>query len=418
MEMPNDDLILLREYARTSSETAFATLVTRHVNLVYSVALRQTGDPQLAEDIAQAVFIILARKADALGPKTILSGWLCRTARYASANALTIRRRRQQREQEAYMQSLVNEPEPDPGEWQHIAPLLDGALGQLGQKDHDAVVLRFFEGRNFKDVGAALGVGEDAAKMRVGRAVEKLRKFFAKRGVSSTTAIIAGAMSAHSVQAAPVSLAKIVTSVAMTKGAAAGGSTLTLSKGALKLMAWTKIKMALAVGAAVILVAGTTVTLALLQPHPPKPRPLPPGQTEFPRSSWAFAGYADPQAALMSYLWASVCQSNRQIFEASLTPAQKNIYGQMIRLNRQVPQLHSEAATVAETFKRADAEWQNGSYQILDQQAVANNQVLIHVEARKTPKTADVYLKMTKLGDEWKYDGFERRKAPVTPAVP
>src|SRR5277367_2069352 len=141
----NDDLKLLREFARDNSEAAFAALVTRHVNLVYSVALRSVRDAHLAGEITQAVFIILARKADSLGDRTILPGWLCRTARYASANALTVQRRRQHREQEAYMQSILNEPESEA--WPHIAPLLDGAMEQLGRKDHDALVLRFFEGR-------------------------------------------------------------------------------------------------------------------------------------------------------------------------------------------------------------------------------------------------------------------------------
>jgi len=262
----NDDLTLLREYAGRNSEEAFAALVSRHVNLVYSVALRQVRDPHLAEEITQAVFIILARKAGSLGPKTILSGWLCRAARYASANALTIQRRRQRREQEAHMQSILNEPASDET-WTQIAPLLDGALEQLGQKDHDAVVLRFFEGRNFKEVGAALGASEDAAKMRVNRALEKLRRFFTKRGVSSATGIIAGAISTHSVQAAPVALAKSVTAVAIAKGAAASGSTLTLIQGALKIMAWTKAKTTVVAGAVLILAAGTTTVIVKNSNH-------------------------------------------------------------------------------------------------------------------------------------------------------
>src|SRR5258707_7889113 len=109
----NDDLTLLREFAASHSEAAFATLVSRHVNLVFSVALRQVRDPHLAEEITQAVFIILARKGASLGPKTILPGWLCRTARYASADALKIQHRRQVREQVAHMQSILSEPEPD-----------------------------------------------------------------------------------------------------------------------------------------------------------------------------------------------------------------------------------------------------------------------------------------------------------------
>ena len=258
-KMMTDDMALLREYARHSSEEAFAALVSRHVNLVHSVALRSVRDPHLAEEIAQAVFIILARKAGSLGDQTILAGWLCRTARYASANALKVQRRRQHREQEAHMQSILNEPESDA--WTQVAPLLDSAMGQLGQKDHDAVVLRFFEGRSLGEVGLALGASEDAAKKRVSRALEKLQKFFTKRGISSTTAILAGAISANAVPAAPVGLAKAVTAIGIAKGAAAGTTTLTLVKGALKIMAWMNAKTAIVVGLVVVLAASTTTII-------------------------------------------------------------------------------------------------------------------------------------------------------------
>jgi RNA polymerase sigma factor (sigma-70 family) len=239
--MMTDDMELVRAYARCKSDEAFAALVSRHVNLVYSVALRSVRDAHLAEETTQVVFIILARKADSLGDKTILPGWLCRTARYASANALTIQRRRQRREQEAHRQSILNEAEPVPEEtWNQIAPLLDGAMEQLGRKDHDALVLRFFEGKSYQEIGIASGASENAARKRVNYALEKLRRFFFKHGFSSTAAIIAAAISTNSVQAAPVTLAKMVTTVAIAKGAVAGGSTLTLIKGALKIMTWTK----------------------------------------------------------------------------------------------------------------------------------------------------------------------------------
>jgi RNA polymerase sigma factor (sigma-70 family) len=212
--MNSDDMALVREYAQSNSEQAFATLVSRHVNLVYSVALRQVRDPHLAEEITQSVFIILAGKAKSLSPKTILSGWFCRTARYVSANTLSIQRRRQFREQEAHMESILNEPEPDV--WNQIAPLLDEALNYLGEKEHDAVVLRFFDGKELKQVGAAMGITEDAARMRVNRGVEKLRDFFTKKGVTLSATAITGAVAANSVQAAPAGLAAAITTAALS----------------------------------------------------------------------------------------------------------------------------------------------------------------------------------------------------------
>ena len=275
-----DDTALLREYVERNSEEAFAALVRRHINKVYSVALRHTGNPHQAEEITQAVFVILARKSRHLGRRVILSGWLYQTARLTALTFIRGAIRRARREQEAYMQSLLNEPETEI--WPHIAPLLDEAMGRLNDADRHAVVLRFFDGKSMREVGAVLGATEEAAKKRVGRALEKLRAFFAKRGVSSTTAIIAGAISANSVQAAPLALAKTVAAVAVAQGAAAGGSTLTLINGALKIMAWTKAKTAIVGSAMVLLAAGTTtITVKQIEDHRTYPWQIHEGYIDF-----------------------------------------------------------------------------------------------------------------------------------------
>src|ERR1019366_5693776 len=156
-----DDHELLAEFARTESEAAFAALVARYVNLVYSAGLRFAGNPHHAEEITQAVFIILARKAGTLGPKTILSGWLYQTARLTAANVVKGETRRQHREQEAYMQSSLTEP--DAAAWQQLAPHLDEAMGRLGETDRNAIVLRFFENKTAREVGAVLKLTEAAA---------------------------------------------------------------------------------------------------------------------------------------------------------------------------------------------------------------------------------------------------------------
>src|SRR5882724_6426307 len=255
-----DDLALLREYAARNSEAAFETLVSRRVNFVYSAALRQVRDPQLAAEITQAVFIILARKAWRISDRTILTGWLFKTTRFAARAELRNAALRRRREQEAQMQSEIPSPPPDP-EWEQMSPLLDEALAALGETDRQAVLLRFFENKSLAEVGVHLGTGEDTARKRVARALEKLRRYFSKRGAASTTVVIAGMISANSVQAAPVALAKSATVMALTKGVAASGSTLTLIKGALKLMAWTKAKVAVVVGVGALLAAGATTVV-------------------------------------------------------------------------------------------------------------------------------------------------------------
>ncbi len=248
-----DDAQLLSAYATHHSEEAFAALVQRHISLVYSSALRQTRNPHLAEEITQTVFIILARKAGQLRRETVLAGWLCRTARFAACNLLKAENRRQHREHEAHMNALLNEPEPDV--WPKIAPLLDEAVAQLAEADRNAMILRFYEQRSLDEVGRVLGLNADAAQKRVSRALDKLRKFFTRRGVVLTTALIAGAIAANSVQAAPAALANSTVAVALGKSASVSASTATLLKTTLKLMACTKAKTTILISAAVILAA-------------------------------------------------------------------------------------------------------------------------------------------------------------------
>lgn len=154
-----------------------------------------------------------------------------------------------------------NDPMQFDATWQQLSLVLDEAMARLRDQDRDAVVLRFFEGRNLRDVGAALGLSEDAAKKRVARALEKLRKSLARRGVDSTAAAIGETIAANSIQAAPFVLSKSITAMAATKGATASASTTTLIKGALKIMAWSQTKTAIIAAAVVIMAAGTSLVV-------------------------------------------------------------------------------------------------------------------------------------------------------------
>ncbi len=262
--MTMSDHDLLREYARSQSESAFAELVRRYVGLVHSAAQRQVQDQQLAEEITQAVFVVLARKAGRLGSNVVLAGWLLKTARYAAQTQIRANIRRTQREQEAAMQSISNESTT--AAWEQLAPHLDAAMSALGDTDRNAIALRYFENKSAAEIATVLKLNEDAAQKRVARALEKLRKIFSKRGMTLTAVSIAGALSANSVQATPVGLAVAISGTA-AKGALASATIITLVKGTMNLMAWTKLKMAMAVSAGVSLVAGTT-TLAIYLADP------------------------------------------------------------------------------------------------------------------------------------------------------
>ncbi len=189
---------LLAEYARTGSEAAFQELVTRYINFVYSTALRLVGgDTHTAEDVTQMVFAGLASKAGRLSTDVALGGWLHRYTYHVATREVRTERRRQAREQEAMaMNDLQNENKVVQ---QMVTPILDEAITRLGHRDRTAILLRFFEQRDFRSVGEVLGINEDAARMRVSRALEKLHKTMRRRGVTLTVAALGAFLAAGAV---------------------------------------------------------------------------------------------------------------------------------------------------------------------------------------------------------------------------
>lgn len=253
LEAMNDTIQLLRAWSEHGSEEAFARLVAQHIDLVYSVAVRKVaGHTGLAADVTQTVFTDLARKARTLRAEGSLAGWL---HRHTCLTAATVQRgewRRRAREETAVvMQALENSPD-DPA-WSRLAPLLDDAVNALSDADRRAILLRFYERRDLRAVGSALGVGEDAAQKRVSRALDKLRDWLATRGVTSTAAALATALNAHSIAAAPAGLSAAVTSTAIAATSASAASVGTL--GLLELMTHAKAKFA--VGAAIATAVAT-----------------------------------------------------------------------------------------------------------------------------------------------------------------
>jgi len=245
---PDSELLSL--YARTRSEEAFAELVRRNVNLVYSVVLRRlNGDTHLAQDAAQTVFTDLARKAASLSRRATLTGWLYTSAHFAAAEIARKESRRRGRE-EKYMREPDSQTATDPA-WEELRPVLDEVMLQLKETDREAILLRYFENRPLAEVGAKLGLRENTARMRVERALEKLRALLAKRGIATTSALVE-TISAHAVQVAPANMAAALAATSIT---AAGAETLTL----LKIMTATKLKLALGT----LVIAGATTALVV-----------------------------------------------------------------------------------------------------------------------------------------------------------
>jgi RNA polymerase sigma factor (sigma-70 family) len=246
------DLELLQNYARNKSEESFAALVNRHLNLVYSAAFRQVRSPQLAEEVAQSAFTDLARNAGKLKADTILTAWLYQVTRRTAIDVVRREARRQLREQIATEMNTMNATAAD---WTHIEPLLDEAMHALDDTDRAAVLLRYFENKSLREVGQTLGTSEDTAQKRVSRAVERLREFFAKHGVTVGASGLVVVISANAIQAAPVGLTVTISTVTALAGTIIAT---TATATAIKTIAMTTLQKTL-ITAAIAAAVGTGI---------------------------------------------------------------------------------------------------------------------------------------------------------------
>jgi RNA polymerase sigma factor (sigma-70 family) len=247
--MPTD-AELLRRYSEEKAESAFAELVQRYVDLVYSAALRQTaGDAHRAQDVAQVVFTTLARKAAGLIHHPVLAAWLYTATRHAAARVLRTEGRRRAREQEAHLMQQIIGSDEAAIDWERVRPVIDTAMADLNARDREAVLLRFFAQRPFGEIGVALGVGEDAARKRVERALDKLHALLARRGVTSSSAALGLALRNHAVMAAPAGFAV----------QASGSALAAVSTGFDVLIFMSTMKFSAVVAAVVIFTTGAAV---------------------------------------------------------------------------------------------------------------------------------------------------------------
>jgi RNA polymerase sigma factor (sigma-70 family) len=266
MKMTISDLELLRRYVEFASNEAFEELISRHTGLVYSAALRQVRNLELAEDVAQSVFITLSQKADRLPSNVILSGWLYRTTLYAASKAIRREYRRETREHKATtMNSSDTEVE---SAWKQIEPYLESSMRKLAEKDRTALVLRYLENKSLREVGTALGTSDDAAQKRVSRALERLRALFAQRKICVSSTALAGGLSSFGVEAAPVIL-KTAISAAISSATLTTGGLTSIATVLNKTIMITKLKIAIA--------AGVTVAITQFGAHQKTTRAL---QTE------------------------------------------------------------------------------------------------------------------------------------------
>ena len=376
---------LLADYVERASEPAFRELVTRYFDLVYSTALRTVdGDVHLAQDAAQTVFVDLASQARSLSRGVLLGGWLHRHTCYVAASMLRKERRRRAREKQSIEMSTFPDP-PEPDRTQ-LRRHLDEAINRLGAADRAAILLRFFENRDLRAVGEALGASEDAAQKRVSRALGKLHAVLKRRGVGLSTGALASILAGEAVAAAPAGLASATAGTVLTAAASAAGAGVTSATllTLLKIGVMTKLKASIAVA---ILVTG--VATPWVVQHQARQKRLRP-------DAWRFVGYATPEAALQSAFWA-MYTGDLAAALASYTPEK-----------RKEMETEWEGKTGADVSREMLRDMPPDYTLPVDQKRVINDRevkfvIATHDETRGTERFhSEGYLIFINLAGEWK----------------
>lgn len=325
-----NDAELLKRYVQEGSEPAFTELVERHLNLVFAAALRQVGgDRHLAQDVAQTVFTDLARQASTLSARENVAGWLYTSARFAASKVVRTEQRRHAREQKAFSMA---DPNDDAPAWEQIQPVLDEAIHDLNAGDRNALVLRFFQGKPLDQVGSDLGVTGDAARMRIDRALEKLKKLLGRRGVTTTVAGLAIVMTQQASTAAPAGLSAAIAGAALASTATTSAATFSI----LEIILMSKAKAALVVA----VLAGASIPLVVQQRENSA---LQERNTQLSQQLGATLHHIDPlmeENARLSNALASVQPSAR-------------VDNELLKLRAEVAQLRAEkrATTNAQTMR-------------------------------------------------------------------
>jgi RNA polymerase sigma factor (sigma-70 family) len=459
------DQDLLRAYSERRSETAFAELVRRHIDFVYSAALRMVRDAHLAEDVTQCVFVALAKHASQLAEHPVLGGWLHRTTQHLAANAVRSDVRRRVREQEAAAMNETLSTE-HAALWDHIAPHLDAALSELSETDRDALLLRYFQGKSARAIAQTLGTSEEAAQKRVNRAIERLRECFSKRSITVGASSLAAVLTTNAVQAAPGGLAAAISTTAALSGTAFAGAAATTKAIAMTTLQKTLLSatIAAAVGTPIyfqhqsnrslqenlaaqtlqvtelktenerlsnllaqtardaqaddqstelVRLRGQVSQLRAEQTESAKlreensrlraaqiQRPVPSAGTltaenTFPRETWAFAGYANPEATLLSTAWAAL-GGQIETFLNGMSPDEQS-------RNQQNWHGKNEAEIrdgLIKEFGRTKA------IRILNKEPLSENEIVLTLLIEQDDGRSETpRMKVQRIGNDWKMAG-------------